>query len=58
MIQSSRRVSPSEKAAFHQVTGAGKSHVLRQFFGLNERDEAEIVKRIEASIDRAIGDAT
>jgi hypothetical protein len=51
MIQGSRRVSPSEKAAYHQVSGAGKSHVKREFFGLTEADADAIQKRLEAYID-------
>ena len=54
MIQRSRRMSASEKASYHQITGAGKRHVLRQFFGLNARDEEAIVTRIEQQIDKAI----
>lgn len=53
-IQASRSVSPSEKAAFHQISGAGKSHVLRQFFGLSSLDEAAILKLIDERIDQAI----
>jgi phage gpG-like protein len=54
LIQSSRSVSPAEKAAFHQITGAGKSHVLRRFFGLSESDEAVIIDRIATQLDRAV----
>lgn len=53
-IQQSRSVSPAEKAAFHQVTGAGKSHVLRKFFGLSASDEAAIVDRIDQALAQAV----
>jgi alpha-D-ribose 1-methylphosphonate 5-triphosphate synthase subunit PhnL len=54
LIQASRNVAPSEKAAFHQVTGAGKSHVLRKFFGLSASDEAVIIDRIGDALDAAV----
>jgi hypothetical protein len=53
-IQRSRNLRPSEKAAFHQVLGAGKSHVKRPFFELNANDEAAIVNRIQDGLDRAL----
>jgi phage gpG-like protein len=55
-IQASRAVSPAEKAAFHTVTGAGPSHVLRKFFGLSAADEAAIVDRIDKALDQAVKD--
>jgi len=54
LIQSARMVSPAEKAAFHQVTGAGKSHVKREFFGLSASDEAQIVDRVDEALDKAV----
>jgi hypothetical protein len=51
MIQQSRRTSPAEKAAYHQIAGAGKSRVKREFFGLSPEDEDAIVKRIEEGLD-------
>lgn len=54
LIQQSRGISPSEKAAFHQITGAGKKHVLRKFFGLNASDEAVIVDRIDQFLAKAL----
>ncbi len=50
LIQRSRGLSPAEKATFHHVTGAGKSKVLRKFFGLSATDEASV----EAEVDRAL----
>lgn len=51
VIQASRSVRPSEKAAFHQVTGAGRSHVLRQFFGLSEADLDVLTDRFATGLD-------
>lgn len=51
LIQRSRSVRPSEKAAFHQITGAGKSRVKREFFGLSPVDETAI----ETELDIRIG---
>ena len=57
LIQRSRRVSPSEKATFHQISGAGKSHVLRPFFGLSQSDIAVISDRIAQFVDKATQEA-
>jgi len=54
LIQQSRSVPASEKAAYHQVVGAGKSHVLRKFFGLSASDEAAIVDRIDKYLAQAV----
>jgi hypothetical protein len=54
LIQQSRKVPPSEKAAFHQITGAGKSRVLRKFFGLNDSDEAAIVAKVRDGLAQAL----
>lgn len=58
MIQRSRRVSPSEKAAFHQESGAGKSRVRRQFFGLSASDEAAIVDLVDKDLTRRLKGTT
>lgn len=50
LIQASRRVPAIEKAAFHQLSGAGRSRVLRQFLGLTPDDEQAILTRIEAHL--------
>lgn len=56
LFQRSRRVPPIVKATAHQVSGAGKSRVKRQFFGLSESDErwleTEIDHRIDLNIHR------
>ena len=50
LIQASRRVPAIEKASFHQISGAGRSHVLRKFLGLTPDDEQAILARIEAHL--------
>lgn len=50
MIQRSRQKSSEEKALYHNVTGAGKSRVIRQFMGLTASEEKEIEKRVEKHI--------
>lgn len=52
LIQRSRAVPPSEKATFHQLTGAGRRGVLRPFFGLSATDEAAITDRVAAHLDQ------
>jgi phage gpG-like protein len=54
LIQRSRRVPSVEKAAHHELTGAGRGRVKRPFFGLNADDEAAIYKRIHDEIDRSL----
>jgi len=39
LIQRSRSVDPTDKAEFHQVLGAGRSRVKREFLGLTQADE-------------------
>ena len=53
-IQRARDVAPSEKAAFHQITGAGKSRVKREFFGLSARDEELILNRFAFGLERLL----
>lgn len=55
LIQRSRRKSAAEKAAYHELTGAGKSRVKRPFFGLDDKDEAAIVQRIDQGIQALLG---
>ena len=42
LVQRSRRVSPQTKAYYHQVAGAGKSRVRRDFLGLSDRELLDI----------------
>lgn len=53
-IQRSRSKAPSEKAAYHQIVGAGTSHVKREFFGLSASDEEAIVDRVTVHLERAV----
>lgn len=50
LIQQSRRVPAEQKAIYHQVTGAGKSHVRREFVGLTDED----ARKIADTVDRAL----
>lgn len=54
MIQRSRQTSSEEKALYHQVLGAGRSRVKREFLGLTPTDEADITKRVEQHIGRQL----
>lgn len=38
-IQRSRNESSEQKAIWHQVTGVGKAHVRRPFFGLTDQEQ-------------------
>lgn len=56
LIQRSRAVPAGQKALYHQVYGAGKSRVLRQFFDLNDADlrvlSGEVQRRIEQRLSQ------
>lgn len=54
MIQRSRQKSSEDKALYHNVTGAGKSRVIRQFMGLTAAEEKEIEKRVERHITQQL----
>jgi len=45
-IQRSHGKSPSEKATYHQIVGAGRSHVKRKFLGLTSEEEVAIRQRL------------
>lgn len=47
MIARSRAVPPSEKAAYHNLTGAGKSRVKRVFFEASAEDEQELARIVD-----------
>jgi len=53
-IQRSRSKAPSEKAAYHQITGAGRAHVKREFFELTVADEDVILDRFAVALERAV----
>jgi len=54
MVQRSRKVPPEKKAVYHNVTGAGKSHVIREFFALNDRDVQQIVTLLERRLSQRL----
>lgn len=51
MIQ---QVSSADKARWHELEGAGKRGVKREFFGLNASDEEALAKRISDGLDRQL----
>lgn len=53
-IQRSRSVGAADKAYYHDVAGAGKSHVKREFFDLSEEDIDVIQDAVDAHIARVI----
>jgi hypothetical protein len=50
-IQRSRSIGSAEKAEFHQIDGAGKSHVVRRFFDLSEADVSAITERLNVALE-------
>lgn len=54
LIQSSRRIAPEQKALYHQVLGAGKSHVTREFVGLTEAEERQIATVVDQALQRRL----
>ncbi len=50
LIQKSRALSAEQKASFHQIQGAGRSKVKRQFLGLTEADKEAINQRVGAHV--------
>lgn len=54
-IQRSRQVSSEQKAIWHNITGAGRSGVIREFFDLNESDQAACRDALSASIAERLG---
>ena len=52
LIQRSRAVRPSEKALFHNVTGAGKSRVKREFFDLDASDQQALTEELKRRMTR------
>jgi hypothetical protein len=53
-IQRSRSVAGADKALFHNVTGAGRSHVIRKFFGLTPDEKTLIRDRVQAHLSRQV----
>jgi hypothetical protein len=54
LIQSSRGIGAEQKAIYHNITGAGRGHVIREFFGLSADDERELTETIERAIDERL----
>lgn len=54
LIQESRSLGAEEKAMFHNLTGAGKSHVLRPFMDLNDDDQDHLTTQLAEGIDRLL----
>jgi hypothetical protein len=46
--------SPMQKAIWHAVEGAGRSHVIRNFFDLNEAQIAQVVTEMQAMMARRL----
>lgn len=53
-IQRSREKGAAEKAAYHTVSGAGKSRTKREFFGLNQQDEEQIARVVSKHLDKLV----
>lgn len=53
-IQRSRGLGAADKAFFHHVAGAGKSHVVRRFFDLNAKELAVIEARVRRHLDQVL----
>jgi hypothetical protein len=56
-IQRSRATSSEEKAIYHNVTGAGKSGVIREFFGASSDDQTVMVGELEQLIQLRLNKA-
>lgn len=52
LIQRSRDVKPSEKALFHNVSGAGRSKVKREFFNLDASDVGALRDELERRVTK------
>lgn len=55
LIRNSRALSPMEKAVFHQIDGAGRSKVKRQFFELNQADVDYIADTLDKRLRARLG---
>jgi len=52
MVQRSRKVPAAEKAVYHQIAGAGKSRIKREFFGLTPQDMDDISVLLERRLSQ------
>ena len=53
-IQRSRGESSEQKAIWHNVTGAGRSQVVREFFGLDDSDHTAVRDAVETLLARRL----
>lgn len=53
-IQRSRRVGAETKAVYHNLAGAGRSKVKREFFGISAEDKTALVKQVQTWLDQVI----
>jgi hypothetical protein len=51
-IQGSRGVSSEEKAMYHQVLGAGRRGVIREFLGLTDQESADVQAQLEEELQK------
>ena len=54
LVQQSRKIGAGEKALYHDQLGAGRAHIKRPFFDLDESDHAAIVAHVDAAMDAAL----
>ncbi len=57
-IQRSRSLGAAEKATFHQIDGAGRSHVIRRFFDLADADVVAITDRLNVALEFTLSHAS
>lgn len=57
-IQRSRGKSSEEKAIYHNVTGAGRSKVIRRFLGLTDSDVEHIRRQLDEALQGRIDRGT
>jgi hypothetical protein len=56
-IQRSRSLPSEQKAIYHNVTGAGRSQVIRKFLGLTDQNQADLRDGLERLIAGRISKA-
>jgi hypothetical protein len=54
LIQQSRRIGSAQKAQYHEIEGAGRSHIRRPFFELNDDDISQVLFRLEIGVERLL----
>jgi hypothetical protein len=54
IVRDSRAKSPMEKASYHNVLGAGRSKIKREFFALNAKDFDEIGKLLDSRLSKRL----